>query len=94
MDIYSKAKKMGEKEVREAVSRGEYPYLPALDYFLEQTGSLAQMPIGLCEIPLSMVVGTKTIGRSNVFSKSFKPTGQPLMLIIESKSFGQISIIF
>ena len=73
MDIYSKAKKMGEKEVREAVSRGEYPYLPALDYFLEQTGSLAQMPIGLCEIPLSMVVGTKTIGRSNVFSKSFKP---------------------
>ncbi len=73
MDIYTKAKKMGEKEVKEAVSRGEYPYLPALDYFLEQTGQLAQMPVGLCEIPLSMVVGTKTIGRSNVFSRSFKP---------------------
>ena len=73
MDIYSKVKKMGEKEVREAVSRGEYPYLPALDYFLEQTGQLAQMPVGLTEIPLSMVVGTKTVGRSNVFSRSFKP---------------------
>ena len=30
-DEYIKARKIGERQVRQAVLKGEYPYLPALD---------------------------------------------------------------
>ena len=72
-DIYRDAKRIGDREVRAAAARGEYPYVPALDHFLEQLGPLPQVPVGLMEIPLSKVAGTKTVDRSNAFSRNFMP---------------------
>ncbi len=70
---YSKAKKMGEKSYRRAVFAGRYPYLPALEDIVEDVGSMKEVKVGLVEIPLSMVVGTRTAGRQNAFAENFMP---------------------
>ena len=70
---YIKAKRIGEKEYHRAVAAGKYPYLPALDDFLESRLQQNQIPIGITEIPLFMIAGTKTAGRQNAFSNGFMP---------------------
>ena len=74
---YLKAKKLGDKEYRKAVSKGQYPYLPALDYILKQEGKLHEESIGLIEIPVNLIVGTLTAGRQNAFSRGFMPILDP-----------------
>ena len=63
---YSKALKLGKKE-------GEF--LPALDDILKEKGirPVSEVPLGLVQIPMELIAGTKTAGRSNAFSKSFYP---------------------
>ncbi len=73
VEDYSKARKRGEREFRRAVSEGRYPYLPALDDILDNRQQQNQIPLGVTEIPLSMIVGTKTAGRQNAFSCGFMP---------------------
>lgn len=68
---YDKAKKLGDRQVHRAIVSGQYPYLPALDDLLE-TGH-AEYPVGLAEIPVRMIAGTKTQGRQSAFSSGFMP---------------------
>lgn len=70
---YRKALKRGEQECRDAVSHGQYPYLTALEDFMEESRYTAEQHIGIKEIPLSMVAGTKTAGRQKAFSCGFMP---------------------
>ncbi len=70
---YKIAKKLGDRAYRTAVARGEYPYLPALDELVEDTEALKKVPVGITEIPLSMIVGTKSTGRRNAFASNFMP---------------------
>lgn len=70
---YNKAKKRGDREFRRAISAGRYPYLPALDDILDNQQQQNQISLGVTEIPLSMIVGTKTAGRQNAFSCGFMP---------------------
>ncbi len=70
---YAKALKMGERAYRNAVSRGEYPYLPALDDLLEREQVQTETALGLVDIPLEQIVGTKTAGRKNAFAVNFMP---------------------
>jgi len=70
---YQKAKRLGERAYRKAVARGQYPYLPALNEIVEDLESLQRVDIGHTEIPLSMIVGTKTAGRQNAFACNFMP---------------------
>lgn len=79
---YEKAKKRGERAYRRAVLTGRYPYLPALDDFLKQEGPVSEESVGLIEIPLSMVVGTRTRGRQSAFAWNFMP------LLPEKSEFG------
>ena len=72
-DDYVKARKLGERQCRRAVSAGRYPYLPALDDIVEDVNSLNEVPIGLTEIPIDMIAGTRTKGRQNAFSSGFMP---------------------
>ena len=73
MEEYTKALKLGQKEVRECQLR-EKPVNPAV---LEQlTGELAaenSVSLGLVEIPANRIVGTRTAGRITAFSPSFLP---------------------
>ena len=70
---YIKARKIGQREYREAISKGDYPYLPVLDDILKDNTS-SEFPVGLMEIPMEFVVGTKTAGRTNAFSRDFMLT--------------------
>ncbi len=70
---YIKALKLGQKAAREAQSGGKSPYLPALDQILEGFAILTEEELGLMDIPLEQIVGTKTIGRQNSFACNFMP---------------------
>ena len=73
LEDYNKAHRRGERDYRHAVMNGQYPYLPALDDFLDLKHQQSQVSLGINEIPISMIVGTKTAGRQNAFSSSFMP---------------------
>ena len=63
---YNKAIKLGKKE-------GEC--VPVLDDILKEKNITAprEIPLGIVQIPSELLVGTKTVGRSSAFSKSFYP---------------------
>ena len=73
IEDYTKAKKMGQKEYQKAVSSGDYPYLPALLNIEPETSNLSEYPIGLIELPINLVVGTKTEGRTMAFARNYMP---------------------
>ena len=77
LDDYAKARKLGQKQVERDVADGRYPYPPALDDILKNQGYQGEVPIGLAEIDLTLLVGTKTRGRANMFSSTFMPLAEP-----------------
>ena len=70
---YVSAKKLGEKSYHHAITSGEYPYLPALDEMLRKNSELREEPVGLCEIPIELIIGTRTKGRQEAFAKNYMP---------------------
>lgn len=70
---YNQARRRGQREYREAIAAGRYPYLPVLDDILQNAKVEAQLPLGVVEVPLAQVVGTKTAGRTAAFSFNFMP---------------------
>lgn len=73
MEEYKKALKMGQKNFRACVSKGQYPYLQVLDAILEHTDVGSTVPLGLVDIPMDFIVGTKTAGRTTAFASNFMP---------------------
>ncbi len=70
---YSKAFKLGKKDFQARMMRGEVPTLEVLDDIMPQKGSYHEVPLGLVQIPVDQIVGTKTVGRSSSFSGNFMP---------------------
>lgn len=70
---YQKALKMGEKSYKSCISKGMHPYLPVLEDMLSQERSKAQVKLGLVEIPIELIAGTYTSGRTTAFSNDFMP---------------------
>lgn len=70
---YSRALKAGKKQYQASLSKGEHPYLPVLDDILSYTDIVSEVNLGLVDIPLSRIVGTKTQGRTNAFAGNFMP---------------------
>ena len=70
---YNQARRRGQREYREAIAAGRYPYLPVLDDILQNARVEAQLPLSVVEVPLAQVVGTKTAGRTAAFSFNFMP---------------------
>ncbi len=70
---YAAALKQGRRSYRAALTRGSYPYLPVLDDILSYTEVAQTVNLGLMDIPLSRIVGTKTAGRTNAFADNFMP---------------------
>ena len=73
LEHYEKALKQGRRAHRESVHQGKYPYLQALDDILEDTMVAGQVDLGILDIPMEKIVGTKTSGRTNSFSADFMP---------------------
>lgn len=73
LEAYQAANKRAQKAYRSAMNKGEYPYLSALDDFLPYEKTAGEKYIGVVEIPLDLVAGTKTAGRQNSFANNFMP---------------------
>ena len=63
VEDYRKALKMGQKTFRACVARGEYPYLQVLDDILENSEVERMERLGVVDVPIDAIVGTKTAGR-------------------------------
>ena len=70
---YSKAYKLGKKDYQTRMLRGEKPTLQVLDDIMPVKGSYSEVPLGLVQIPIDQIVGTKTVGRSSSFAGNFMP---------------------
>lgn len=70
---YQKALKLGEKAYKSCTSKGMYPYLPVLEDMLSQEKSKTQVKLGLVEIPIDLIAGTYSSGRTTAFSNDFMP---------------------
>ena len=68
---YEKARKLALQSYRHEITRGRYPYLPALDEMLINRSTLKEENIGICEIPIYLICGTLTKGRQESFAKNY-----------------------
>ena len=73
MEDYINAKKAGDRQLRQDASKKRNPYLPVLDDLLTTEIATNTEWVGFIEIPLSLVVGTKTASRANSFASNFMP---------------------
>jgi len=74
---YAKALKLGQKQYRTCVLEGRYPYLQVLDGMLDESMSAGQTDMGLVDIPMDRIVGTKEEGRKSAFASNFMPLLAP-----------------
>lgn len=70
---YSKAYKMGKKDYQARLAKGICPTLKVLDEILPSRGQYSEVSLGLVQIPMKQIAGTKTEGRSNAFAGNFMP---------------------
>lgn len=70
---YSKAFKLGKKDYQARMLRGEKPTLQVLDDILPEKGSYSESQLGLVQIPIEQIIGTKTAARSSSFAGNFMP---------------------
>lgn len=73
LEEYRKAHQMGLKEAKVCQSRGGSPYLPVLDEILAAETTCGEADLGLVDIPMELIVGTRSAGRSQALSRSFLP---------------------
>ncbi len=77
IEDYIAARKLGIREVRQASFEQRSPYPKVLDEIIKGEGKLSEVSVGLIEIPLSMIDGTRTEGRTSAFAANFMPILQP-----------------
>lgn len=70
---YEKALRLGEKAYKSCLSKGQYPYLQSLDETLSYTDTAGEINLGLVEVPLDQIMGTKSDGRRTAFASNFMP---------------------
>ena len=74
---YEKAKKMAEKQYRQAITRGAYPYLPVLEDLLRNGAGENRIPLGQIEIPIALIAGTASAERTTAFASNYMPLLDP-----------------
>ena len=73
MEQYQKALKSGERSYHNHVSKGLYPYPPALEEILPDYLRYNTESLGVIQIPAEQMVGTTTSGRKTAFAPNFMP---------------------
>lgn len=76
-EYYLDALKLGKTGYKQAKQKGEDPYLAVLDEILPASLIHRGVDIGYGQVPLNLIVGTKTRGRQNDFAKNFMPLQDP-----------------
>ena len=80
---YQKALRAGRRYHRQCIQNGTYPFLQVLEEILPDYMTAEEYDLGLINIPISKIVGTKTKGRTNAFAANFMP------LLSESSEFAE-----
>ena len=70
---YREALRLGQREAKAAAAKGESATLPALDEILEGKRTVGEIDLGLVQIPVDHIAGTKTRGRGSAFAPNFMP---------------------
>ena len=70
---YKEALKLGQKEARARAAKDENPYLAVLDEIIPPEKVLSGVSLGVIQIPIWFIVGTRTAGRVNAFAANFMP---------------------
>ena len=73
VEEYGKALKEGQKEYKDCLQKEISPNPAVLDELLETDNTENAVSLGLLEIPMHRIVGTKSAGRIAAFSPSFLP---------------------
>ena len=74
---YAKALKEGQREHRECLLKRIDPNPLVLDDILDPDVSENWLDVGLVNIPIHRIVGTKTAGRITAFTRHFRPLLEP-----------------
>jgi len=72
-EYYKEALRLGQREFRACVGRGEHPYLPALEDFVSMERLSGGSDLGVTTVPLEFVVGTCHGGRTQAFARNYMP---------------------
>ncbi|MBO4633452.1 MAG: BMP family ABC transporter substrate-binding protein, partial [Lentisphaeria bacterium] len=72
VDQYNKAQSRGKKYFNTCKSRGQDPFLKALEEMMK-ISDLRSVPVGIIEIPMERIAGTYSESRKNVFAGNFMP---------------------
>lgn len=73
VEDYAKAYRSGKRNYQIRLMRGQRPTLQVLDDILPSNKALAIESLGLVQIPIDQIVGTRYEGRSNAFASNFMP---------------------
>ncbi len=74
---YEKARRAGQREYRSCLAAGQDGYVQVLDEIFPQAASAVQVRLGLLEIPIECIAGTKTASRKYALSPGFLPLLDP-----------------
>ncbi len=74
---YAKALKLGRKDSARSAAEGGSPYALALEEIFPEADSAQQVDVGLIDIPMELIVGTRTAGRQFTLSPRFLPLLEP-----------------
>ena len=73
LDDYNKARKAGLKNMNYMIRHDKDPYLTSLDKIINFNYAQSMINLGIMEIPLTRVVGTRHASRAASFSSNFMP---------------------
>lgn len=77
IEDYENARKLGIKTLKRNKARGKNPYPEALENILGEDRNANTMNLGIVEIPLSEIAGTRAVERQNAFASDFMPILDP-----------------
>ena len=73
VEEYAKALKEGQKEYKECIQKAMDPNPAVLDEILSPEAADTCVNVGLVNVPIHRIVGTKTAGRVSAFTPTFRP---------------------
>ena len=77
MQEYAKALREGQREHRECIQKGIDPNPAVLDDILGPDSGDNCVNVGLIEVPMNRIIGTKSAGRISAFTPHFRPLLEP-----------------
>ena len=70
---YTQALRLGQREQKALLAAGKNPYPEVLDEILGDLQTESVWDVGLVEIPVELIVGIRSAGRTNAFTAGFRP---------------------